>query len=261
MKKPTALVLLTTAGFGIGLGVGLWIGVNHVPTPPPPAWLFSEFKNVTRPGMSLARLVQARPNLWRAINAELQALRPQMDDFRSELEAIDGDFRREFEAILSESQKQRLEEAQKRRELPRLVAKDPKKEAAKTTSAPSAPAPAPAAPEAGAASASAASATAATKPAAPAPGKPADYEKSPRIFYEAIDGMVASFVFIPYTLERFTQVLSLDERQQVRLRDLLLARRNRFVALADEMAPPSLQLSRIADLIRKAEAETEEKKP
>lgn len=248
MKKPVALIALTTAGFAAGLGVGLWIGLNHVPTPPPPAWVFTEFKNVTRPGMTLARLVQARPNLWRAINAELQALRPQIEDFRNEIETIDSDFRRDLEAILSDAQKQRLELAQKQKELPRLAVKDPKKETPPT------PAPAPAAP-------------AAKPPAAPAPSPAVaaaakvEPDKQPKVYWEAIDGMVAGLIFVPYTHERFTQVLSLDERQQVRLRDLLNARRTRFLALADEMAPPSLQLSRIADLIRKAEAETDGKKP
>lgn len=250
MKKPVALALLTTAGFACGLGVGLWIGMNHVPTPPPPAWVFSEFRNVTRPGMSLARLVQARPNLWRAINAELQSLRPQMEGFRLELEIIDGDFRRELDALLSEAQKKRLDEALKRKELPRLVVKkEPPKPAAPAASAQggsSAPSPAAPAPT--------------TVQAKPTESPKPETERQPKVFFEAIDGTVASFVFIPYTHERFTQVLGLDERQQVRLRDLLLARRTRFMALADEQAPPSLQLNRIAELIRKEEAEDAKKK-
>lgn len=266
MKKPLALALLTTAGFACGLGVGLWIGVNHVPTPPPPAWVFSEFRNVTRPGMSLARLVQARPNLWRAINAELQSLRPQMEGFKLELETIDGDFRRDLDALLNDNQKKRLEEAIKRKELPRLVLKkDAPAPAATVAAKPAAGTSSPAAATDGGTKASEAvqkSAPAPAQPKAAANAAPAkeEVERQPKIFFEAIDGTVASFVFIPYTHERFTQLLGLDERQQVRLRDLLLARRARFMALADEQAPPSLQLNRIAELIRKEEAEDAKRK-
>ena len=68
-------------------------------------------------------------------------------------------------------------------------------------------------------------------------------------------------VFLPITVERFTQQLGLDAAQQARLRELLLVRRTKFLELADTTPPPSLQLLRIADIIHKAEAEQKKYRP
>jgi hypothetical protein len=62
-------------------------------------------------------------------------------------------------------------------------------------------------------------------------------------------------VFVPLTIERYTQQLGLDATQQARLRELLLVRRTKCLELADATPPPSMQLLRIAEIIRKAEAE------
>jgi hypothetical protein len=236
MKKSTALVLLTVAGFVVGLGTGLWIGLNTTTPPPPPAWLFSEFRNVSTPGTTLQNLVQSRPELWSEIHAELQTLKPQIDAYRAKLEKIDGDFRADLEVLLTEEQKIRFAEAQKKRELPRLM---------------SAPAPQTKAP--------AASVATTPPPAAPSPKlaeapKP-KIERAPRTLQESSDGLVSSMVFVPYTQERFTQVLGLSEAQEDRLRQLLITRRERFLQISDEVPPPSLQLSRIADIIKRVAAE------
>jgi hypothetical protein len=64
-------------------------------------------------------------------------------------------------------------------------------------------------------------------------------------------------VFVPYTKERFTLALGLNTEQQTRLQELLLLRRERFLKLSDDSPPPSLQLSRIADIIRQAELDND----
>jgi hypothetical protein len=192
---------------------------------------------------------------------------------------IDMDFRRDFEAILTEEQKLRLAQAQQDRTLPRIHTEWPKaaqpaspsegKSAAPagkvtavaaTTPAASAPSsaavPAPATPAA-AATPAPKPAAAATKPptstpasAAPAPASP------PRIYHERSDGLVSSFVFVPYTSAKFSEVLDLDEDQEEKLNLLLAERRTRFLRLCDDTPPPSLQLNRIADIIRRAQANT-----
>jgi len=245
MNNRIALVLTTVAVFGGGLAAGLWIGRNQVPATPPPAWLYSEFSEISAPGGRLQDIIQDRPDLWREINAELRELRPRIDAFRKQLRDIDDDFRRDFEAILSEDQRKRLVEAQRGRRLPHFSTsfKDP--------AAVAAPAPAPATSPA---------AVSETKPAAPKPTPPAapaapKPEPQPRLFTERSDGLVSSFVFVPYTGARFADLLTLDEEQEEKLNLMLAERRTRFLRLCDDMPPPSLQLNRIADIIRRAQAE------
>jgi len=228
MNKKTLIILLTAAGFATGLGSGLWMSKVREPATPPPSWVFSELKSTTRPGSSLQNVVQSRPDLWREINQELRTLRPQIEEFRERLREIDDDFRREFEAMLTEPQRRKLAELQKKRELPRIHSTPPPKE----------PAPKPAA---------------APKPEPAKPVQSAQPERPPRMYQESADGLVAAMIFVPYTRERFTQALGLDAEQDTRLRELLLLRRDRFLRLADETPPPSLQLNRIADIVRKAE--------
>ncbi|HTZ22344.1 MAG TPA: hypothetical protein VMC06_15785 [Opitutaceae bacterium] len=230
MRTPLGLVALTVAGFGAGLGAGYWM--SHTCTPmPPPASVFSEFRDITRAGPSLA---STRPELWREINAELEKLRPEMDAFRKKIQAIDGEFITRFETILQPEQRQKLADLQKRR--------DPGREASKGREPGKEPAPA--------AKPAAAPASEAPKSNPPAPRS----ERAPRVIYES-DGLVSQMVFLPMTVERFTQQLGLDATQQAKLRELLLVRRTKFLELVDATPPPSLQLLRIADIIRKAGAE------
>jgi hypothetical protein len=234
MKTPLALALLTAAGFGVGLGAGYWMASTCTPVPPP-ASVFSEFRGITRAGQSLAN---SRPELWREINAELEKLRPEIEAFRKKLQVIDGEFNAQFEAILTPEQRQKLADVQRRKEPGREAPKgrDAGKEAAKEPAKAAKPAAAPA-----------------TEPAKSGPPAPRN-ERSVRMIYES-DGLVSSLVFVPFTTERFTQQLGLDATQQARLREFLLVRRTKFLELADATPPPSMQLWRIAEEVRKAEAE------
>jgi len=214
MNKKIAIALIAAASFGVGLFSGVAISISHVPATPPPSWLFSEFKSIAKPANSLQNVVQSRPDLWREINAELYSLKPQIEQYREKLREIDDDFNNGFHSILSASQRARLCEAQEQKVLPKLS--PPKLEGQKAS--------------------------------------PSTEEKVPHLVQESSDGLVGSMVFVPFTQERFTQVLELDEVQQAMLHDLLMTRRDRFLKLSDETAPPSSQLHRIADIIRNAEA-------
>ncbi|MFA5263002.1 MAG: hypothetical protein WC378_04190 [Opitutaceae bacterium] len=214
MNKKIAIASIAAASFAIGLFSGLALGISHVPASAPPDWLFSEFKSIAKPCASLQNVVQSRPDLWREINAELYSLKPQIERYREKLREIDDDFNNGFNSILSESQRARLCEAQNQKALPKLS--PPKPEGQK-------------------------------------PPQVAQ-EKQPRLPQESSDGLVGSMIFVPFTQERFTQVLELDEVQQAMLHDLLTARRDRFLKLSDDTPPPSSQLQRIADIIRRAEA-------
>lgn len=73
-------------------------------------------------------------------------------------------------------------------------------------------------------------------------------------------------VVVPLRLDWNTRDLSLDEPQREQLRQILLRRREKFLALVDSSPPPSLTLSRLAPMAQrlvdssKAEAQKPEKK-
>ncbi len=58
-------------------------------------------------------------------------------------------------------------------------------------------------------------------------------------------------ITITARLERLTRDLKLDSAQQERARELLLARRDRFLALVDSSPPPTVSLSELATRTRK----------
>lgn len=68
------------------------------------------------------------------------------------------------------------------------------------------------------------------------------------------DGLDSLFpiVIVPSTLDRLTDELHLTDDQRTRVHQLLLERREKFLALVDASPPPSLRLSRIAPLIPQA---------
>jgi Spy/CpxP family protein refolding chaperone len=58
-------------------------------------------------------------------------------------------------------------------------------------------------------------------------------------------------VVVPLRLEWNTRDLSLDEAQREQLRQILLRRREKFLALVDSSPPPSLTLSRLAPMAQR----------
>lgn len=60
-----------------------------------------------------------------------------------------------------------------------------------------------------------------------------------------------SIVVIPTRLEWNTRDLKLDDAQRDKLREILRARRDKFLALVDSSPPPSLTLSRLAPLAQR----------
>lgn len=70
-------------------------------------------------------------------------------------------------------------------------------------------------------------------------------------------------VVVPLRLEWNTRDLKLDETQREQLRQILLHRREKFLALVDSSPPPSLTLSRIAPMAQRLvdPAKPEEKTP
>jgi hypothetical protein len=60
-----------------------------------------------------------------------------------------------------------------------------------------------------------------------------------------------AIVVVPMRVEWNTRDLNLDASQQEKLREILRARRDKFIALVDSSPPPSLMLSRLAPVAQR----------
>jgi Spy/CpxP family protein refolding chaperone len=90
------------------------------------------------------------------------------------------------------------------------------------------------------------------------PGPQETAPDAPPLSDEQIDQLLqrpfrtmAYFIVIPMTLERMTNELKLDDTQKGKVKDLLRVRREKFVELVDDSAPPSLMLSRLAPVAQR----------
>ncbi|HTQ31280.1 MAG TPA: hypothetical protein VMI53_08725 [Opitutaceae bacterium] len=148
------------------------------------------------------------------INAEIEQMKPDIEAFRQRLDVLNEVFRRDFEAILTADQRAQFEKMHKRYE-DSLRAK-------RATS----PLPTVQPTSAGGATL--------TLP----------------FFNEPVEGMT-SIIVVPLALDHLTDQLKLDDHQRAALRQLLLQRREKFLALIDATPPPSIRLNRLAPIINK----------
>ena len=64
-----------------------------------------------------------------------------------------------------------------------------------------------------------------------------------------------AIVVVPMRLEWNVRDLNLDEKQKEQLREILVRRREKFLALVDSSPPPSLELSRLAPMAKRLAAQ------
>jgi hypothetical protein len=122
MREQFSTIVMTVAVFAGGLFIGIWM--HHFrPLPPPPISVMGEFDDSPPP----PRMASAGgwfelhpaylfhlPWLWRAgtssevVRHRLAVLRPQITAFRDKVDVIEGNFRQQFEAILTPAQRQKL---------------------------------------------------------------------------------------------------------------------------------------------------------
>ncbi|HXA81112.1 MAG TPA: hypothetical protein VNV14_07565 [Opitutaceae bacterium] len=150
------------------------------------------------------------------INAEIERIKPDIDAFRQKLDAINHDLHQKIDALLTPAQHEKFEKMHKHY-LERQA------ERAKSS-----------------------------LPIVESLPSGGSVLKLP-VFAEPIEGMTPAIV-VPLTLDHLTTELQLDDRQKAAVRQLLLERREKFLALIDSTPPPSIGLSRLAPIINKLAA-------
>lgn len=83
---------------------------------------------------------------------------------------------------------------------------------------------------------------------APAPGSKAKPDPAKDRRYRMFDGLdsTITLVVIPFTLARLTEELGLSYAQREAVHQLLIQRREKFLALVDSTPPPSFNLGKLA---------------
>ena len=208
MRTQSRLLIagLTIAVFGVGLAAGLWVERAR-PLPAPPAPLLAEFSAQRFPSTAEVRAAApARAPLNRAqLAAEIERLRPQIEDYRRRIDALDAEFDRELAAVLTPGQNKDYLAGQRRR-VERMAK------------------------------------TAAAVAAATEPFTDEEIEQLRQRSLFGVLWMVAPSM----KFDGLVKDLKIDAAQQAKARELLRARREKFLAIVDSTPPPSITLSRLA---------------
>jgi hypothetical protein len=209
VKQRLLIVLFTALVFGAGFAAHMWIQDDGA-LPPPPATPGGEFVHAP-PAPTANTKADNRHGPDRAkMIADIAQLRPQIDAYRSRLDAIEAEFQRDFVPILDATQKEHYDAFSKKR------ADERAKKAAKE--------------KVGKVAADAELLT---------------DEQIDRLRQRPLWNALYS-VAITWPFDRLNAEYKLDPAQQAKLRDLLRVRREKFLDLVDSTPPPSITLSELA---------------
>jgi hypothetical protein len=202
MNRSFIAVLIALFGFSAGFFVCRW-AERYRPVPPPPASLLTEFR---------PKGEAPPPSRWnRPVNrseliAQIESLKPQLEEFQRRLDEIDAKFERDIEPFLNAEQSARHAEFLKRRNAPRSSRDE---------------------------------------------NKPISDDELTFLLHEQPGRTVVGDVVIPLRLDVLTNRYKLDNDQREKVRVLLRARREAFLALVDAAPPPSVLLVRLAPLVQR----------
>lgn len=208
MKQRLLVSLLTVLVFAAGFGARVWTE-HEQPLPPPPV-VGGEF---TAPQ---AGEKKPAPNLGKPYNraelvAEIEKLRPQVDAYRSQIDAIDNEYEQAFAKILNPEQRKIYD---------KKVAEMLKRRADREAKEASAP---------------------------PPPLSDEEIAKLRQRPFESVFWRVCTTA----KLEQLTHDFKLDAEQQVRERELLFTRRDKFLALLDSTPVPTIRMTSLAPLVQR----------
>lgn len=105
MKQRVAIALLTILLLGAGYGAGQWAARSRCKVPPPPASLLGELSSKTsKPAAAEKKDTSSLPDpAWLA--TQIEQIQPQIEEFRTKLDAIDRELDRKIDGILRPEQK------------------------------------------------------------------------------------------------------------------------------------------------------------
>lgn len=209
------IALLTMFVFGAGYAARMW-NEHERPVPPPPAPLGAEFSHALTPVKGGEPKDAQRPNRDQPIDrakliSDIEHVRPKVESYRQQLDAIDAEYNQALLAILNEEQRGKY--ADQQRKFAERRAKAQARDAADPV--------------------------------------PLSDEQIYRLQYQRPLYSVLSYLATTPRLEGMTRDLKLDPDQQAKLRELLRVRRDKFIVLVDSSPPPSITMQRLVPVIQK----------
>src|SRR3954469_7711328 len=111
------IALLPVVVFGAGYGARMW-NEHERPVPPPPATLGAEFSHALTPPKAgepkdPQRVSRDQPIDRAKLVSDIEHVRPQVESYRKQLEAIDAEYNKGLMAILTPEQRGKLADQQK----------------------------------------------------------------------------------------------------------------------------------------------------
>lgn len=209
MKQRLLIAIFTILVFGAGFASRMWIEEDQA-LPPPPSAPGGEFVRAPATPMANGKAEPRRGPDRAKMIADIEQLRPQIDAYRNRLDAIEAEFQRDFVPLLNAAQKEHYDAARKKR------AEDRAKKEAKEKEA------------------KVAADTALLTD-----------EQIERLRQRPLWNALYS-VAITWPFDRLNAEYKLDDAQKVKVRELLCARRTKFLDLVDSTPPPSITLSELA---------------
>jgi hypothetical protein len=230
MKEQFHIVLITVGLFVAGLLAGVWTQRTR-PIPAPVAPVLSEFGSVEPPGVSvrgfapgpggfgfgIARTSPEHGATIVQMNAKMAQLAPKIKEFQGALDAIEKDFLVELNKILSAEQRQKLASL-RAAEAPVTVQIPP-------------PPPIAMGGQSGG-------------PAIPGGQNFVYGFQGPMVQASLPVGgwLMMSMIIYQPSLDHLISELKLDSTQQSTVRELMVSRRTKLLALIDKSPPPTLEL-------------------
>ena len=115
MTSRVFIPLLTIVVFGAGYGARIWNEHSRCPVPPAPA-LLTELSTAPAPAkVNVKTTTLEKPPNAAKLAAEIERLRPSIEEFRKQIEKMDGEMDQKIIALLNPEQLPKWEKMLKRR--------------------------------------------------------------------------------------------------------------------------------------------------
>ena len=216
MKQRFIVTLLTVLVFAAGFAGGVW-RESHRPLPPPPAALGAEFTTGQPsdknlpPAQKQAAQNATKPYDRAQLFAEIEKLSPQIEAYRSRVDELDRECDAAFIQILNPEQRKVFDDRIQKHRV------DANSKAVSPT---------------------------------PVPLTPLSEEEIAKLRQRPFENVYWKVVFTG-RLEGTIKDFKLDDKQAAALRQILVTRREKFLALVDSLPPPTFRLTLLAREIQR----------